>query len=91
MLDYFKKNPSALMDAIPTPPGEQEDEEALKDFKTGLTPMRGKSFKFTGNNRIVNRFGYDNGITHKKVEAFRGSNTSHMSARSLNSSRQNIY
>ena len=48
MLDYFKKNPSALMDAIPTPPGEEEDKEALKDFRTGLTPKRGQSFKFGG-------------------------------------------
>ena len=46
MLDYFKKNPSALMDAIPTPPGEEEDNEALKDFRTGLTPKRGCNFKF---------------------------------------------
>lgn len=26
MMDYFKKNPSALMDAIPTPPNEEADE-----------------------------------------------------------------
>jgi len=48
MLDYFKKNPSALMDAIPTPPGEEADTEALKDFRTGLTPKKGCSFKFGG-------------------------------------------
>ena len=46
MLGYFKKNPGALMDAIPTPPGEEEDNEALKDFRTGLTPKRGSHFKF---------------------------------------------
>lgn len=38
MMDYFKKNPDALMDAIPTPTGEEEDAAALNDFKTGLTP-----------------------------------------------------
>jgi hypothetical protein len=38
MLDYFKKNPQALMDAIPTPPGEEEDDFALLDFHSGLTP-----------------------------------------------------
>ena len=42
MMDYFKKNPTALMDAIPTPPGEEED----PDFRTGLTPKKGFSFKF---------------------------------------------
>eukprot|EP00352_Strombidinopsis_acuminata_P003146 CAMPEP_0176391792 /NCGR_PEP_ID=MMETSP0126-20121128/40333_1 /TAXON_ID=141414 ORGANISM="Strombidinopsis acuminatum, Strain SPMC142" /NCGR_SAMPLE_ID=MMETSP0126 /ASSEMBLY_ACC=CAM_ASM_000229 /LENGTH=42 /DNA_ID= /DNA_START= /DNA_END= /DNA_ORIENTATION= len=40
MLDYFKKNPTALMDAIPTPRAESEDEEELKDFRSGLSPMR---------------------------------------------------
>ena len=61
MLDYFKKNPNALMDAIPTPPGEQEDEDALRDFKTGLTPKRGKAFKFSaGESKVINRPSYDN-------------------------------
>ena len=48
MLDYFKKNPTALMDAIPTPPDKEQDEEALRDFRTGLTPKRGCNFKFGG-------------------------------------------
>jgi len=39
MIDYFKKNPQALMDAIPTPPGEEEG-DALNDFHTGLTPKK---------------------------------------------------
>ena len=49
MMDYFKKNPTALMDAIPTPRAEEED----PDFRTGLTPKKGFSFKFgdTGPNR----------------------------------------
>lgn len=46
MLDYFKKNPTALMDAIPTPPDEEEDDIALKDFHSGLTPKRNFQFKF---------------------------------------------
>lgn len=58
MLDYFKKNPDALMDAIPTPPGEEEDKEALKDFRTGLTPKKGFSFKFGGNEKSYNRPSY---------------------------------
>ena len=58
MLDYFKKNPDALMDAIPTPPGQDEDDKALADFRTGLTPKRGKAFKF-GGSKIVNRPNYD--------------------------------
>lgn len=45
-MDYFKENPTALMDAIPTPPGEEEDASALKDFRTGLTPKRKFNFKF---------------------------------------------
>ena len=53
MLDYFKKNPDALMDAIPTPPGGDEDEKALADFRTGLTPKKSFNFKFgdSGPNR----------------------------------------
>ena len=58
MLEYFKKNPSALMDAIPTPPGEEADTEALKDFKTGLTPKKGTSFKFGGQQKSYNRPSY---------------------------------
>ena len=57
MMDYFKKNPTALMDAIPTPRGEEED----PDFRTGLTPKKGFSFKFgdAGPNRpdTANRLG----------------------------------
>ena len=46
MLDYFKKNPQSLMDAIPTPPGEEQDDFALLDFHTGLTPKRSFQFQF---------------------------------------------
>jgi len=46
MLDYFKKNPYALLDALPTPPGEEEDEYFLKDFHSGLTPKRNFQFRF---------------------------------------------
>ena len=57
MMDYFKKNPTALMDAIPTPRAEEED----PDFRTGLTPKKGFSFKFgdAGPNRpdTANRLG----------------------------------
>ena len=57
MMDYFKKNPTALMDAIPTPRAEEED----PDFRTGLTPKKGFSFKFgdAGPNRpdTANRIG----------------------------------
>ena len=59
MMDYFKKNPTALMDAIPTPPEPEQDDEALKDFRTGLTPKRGCNFKFGGNkSSIVNAARY---------------------------------
>lgn len=46
MLEYFKKNPQALMDAIPTPPGEEEDDFVLDGFHTGLTPKRNFQFRF---------------------------------------------
>ena len=42
MLDYFTKNPETLLDAIPTPRADDEDE--LGDFRTGLTPKKGFSF-----------------------------------------------
>eukprot|EP00353_Schmidingerella_taraikaensis_P000021 CAMPEP_0185597438 /NCGR_PEP_ID=MMETSP0434-20130131/81367_1 /TAXON_ID=626734 ORGANISM="Favella taraikaensis, Strain Fe Narragansett Bay" /NCGR_SAMPLE_ID=MMETSP0434 /ASSEMBLY_ACC=CAM_ASM_000379 /LENGTH=99 /DNA_ID=CAMNT_0028226161 /DNA_START=91 /DNA_END=390 /DNA_ORIENTATION=- len=64
------------MDAIPTPPGGDEDEKALADFRTGLTPKRGKAFKF-GGDRIINRPNYG---TDQRFD-FRN-NTSQMSARS---------
>ena len=40
MMDYLKENPAALLDALPTPPGEEEYEALLKDFRSGLTPKR---------------------------------------------------
>ena len=51
MLDYFKKNPTALMDAMPTPP--EEDEETLRDLQSGLTPKRGSNLKFGGKKSII--------------------------------------
>lgn len=47
MMDYFKENPEALLDAMPTPRGEEEDQALLADFKTGLTPTK-TNFKFGG-------------------------------------------
>lgn len=41
---FFKENPKALLDAIPTPRGDEE--KMLRDFKSGLTPKEGMSFKF---------------------------------------------
>jgi hypothetical protein len=38
MMDFFKENPAALLDAIPTPREEKED--LLADFRSGLTPKR---------------------------------------------------
>jgi hypothetical protein len=46
MMDYFKENPAALLDAIPTP---REDENELNDFRSGLTPKK-DSMKFQFNN-----------------------------------------
>ena len=40
MMEYFKENPEALLDAMPTPRGEEEDQALLSDFKTGLTPTK---------------------------------------------------
>ena len=37
MISFFKENPAMLLDAIPTP---REDENALADFKSGLTPKK---------------------------------------------------
>ena len=46
-MDYFKSNPKALLDAMPTPRGsDEEDKNALADFTTGLTPKKNFSFKF---------------------------------------------
>ena len=78
MLDYFKKNPDALMDAIPTPPGGDEDEKALADFRTGLTPKRGKAFKF-GGDKHINRPNYDE---DQRQSLSQWRSTSQMSSRS---------
>ena len=37
MLDYFKNNPDALLDAIPTP--RNEEEPLYREFKSG-TPVK---------------------------------------------------
>jgi hypothetical protein len=39
MLEYFNKNPSALMDAMPTPK-KLEDVDALEGLNTCLTPKK---------------------------------------------------
>jgi hypothetical protein len=39
MMDYFKANPAALLDAMPTP-REEDDAGLLADFTTGLTPKK---------------------------------------------------
>jgi len=44
MMEYFKGNPAALMDAIPTP--REDDEAVLNDFKSGLTPKKGVKMSF---------------------------------------------
>lgn len=38
MMDYFKENPAALMDALPTPKGSEEE------ARTGLTPKKGFTY-----------------------------------------------
>lgn len=37
MMEFFKENPEALMDALATPP---ESEEDAKSVKAGATPKR---------------------------------------------------
>jgi hypothetical protein len=54
MLEYFKGNPAALLDALPSPTGSEEDKKALGDFRTGLTPQRGMSTKFGSKFQSVN-------------------------------------
>lgn len=43
-MSYFKENPKALLDAIPTPRGDEAKQ--LRDFKTGLTPKANMNFNF---------------------------------------------
>lgn len=35
-MKYFKENPKALLDAIPTPRGEEE--KLIREFKKGFSP-----------------------------------------------------
>lgn len=47
-MDYFKTNPGALLDALPSPTGS-DDEDALAGFNTGLTPKKTFANKFGPN------------------------------------------
>jgi hypothetical protein len=40
-LAFFKQNPAALLDAIPTP---RNDEHAIQEFEKCLTPKKGPDF-----------------------------------------------
>ena len=42
-MSYFKDNPKALLDAIPTPRGEEE--KMLRDIKNGLIPKADMNFR----------------------------------------------
>jgi hypothetical protein len=44
-MSFFKENPKALLDAIPTPRGDEE--RLLREFKSsGMTPKGDMNFKF---------------------------------------------
>jgi hypothetical protein len=53
-MNYFKSNPKALLDAIPTPRGEEE--KALKDFKNGFLHKAEMDFRL--NDTHTSGFGY---------------------------------
>ena len=43
-MSFLKQNPKALLDAIPTPRGDEE--KMLRDLKSGLTPKADMNFQF---------------------------------------------
>jgi hypothetical protein len=43
-MSYLKDNPKALLDAIPTPRGDEQ--KILRDFKSGLTPKADMDLRF---------------------------------------------
>ena len=43
-MSYLKQNPKALLDAIPTPRGNEE--RLLKEFKKGITQKDDMNFSF---------------------------------------------
>ena len=51
-MEYFKDNPSALLDAIPTPRAEEQD--LLSDFRSGLTPKKDFKMSFNVNDSAMN-------------------------------------
>jgi hypothetical protein len=53
-MNYFKSNPKALLDAIPTPRGEEE--KALKEFKNGFLHKAEMDFRL--NDSHTSGFGY---------------------------------
>lgn len=46
-MTYLKSNPKALLDAIPTPRGEEE--KALRDFRNGLNGTQKADMNFSNN------------------------------------------
>jgi hypothetical protein len=61
MMSFFKSNPKALLDAIPTPRGAEE--KALKEFKSGLFNKGDMDFRF--NETSTSGFGYSSGFNYK--------------------------
>ena len=53
-MTFFKANPKALLDAIPTPRGEEE--KALREFKKGF--LQKNEMNFSLNETQTNGFGF---------------------------------
>ena len=43
MMEFFKANPAALMDALPTPPGSEDDTTSVKGGANHTSAARNKS------------------------------------------------
>jgi len=60
IMNYFKENPKALLDAIPTPRGEEE--KALKEFKAGQMRFNETSTSGFGNTGFKGKFNSSYGL-----------------------------
>jgi len=91
IMSYFKENPKALLDAIPTPRGEEE--KALKEFKAGQMRFNETStsgFGSTGGfkGKLTSAFGlYGSDTPQKRLQS---PNPSLMNSRKINASQSKL-
>ena len=91
IMNYFKENPKALLDAIPTPRGEEE--KALKEFKAGQMRFNETSTSGFGNTGFKGKFNSSYGLFGDTPSKSRlqSPSTQLMQSRKINGSQLKTY